>query len=105
MVYDDTYVFNPDEEVSGMKLRDMNYKQLQKALAIEGKEINAIVRIPRSSVILAPATNGAQTAGGASQAIIYGNPGTSVPVRGVNYESRARITVCDQFGCTGGGDY
>lgn len=98
------YVFNPNEEVEGVKLRDMSYKQLQKALVIDGKEINSIVRIPRNSVILAPAPNGPTTGPngtGASQAIIYGNPGTAVPLRGVTQRpSQIRITVCDETGCS-----
>jgi hypothetical protein len=72
-----TYVFNPDEVVNGVRLGDMNAEQLQQALAIDHK-IDTIVHMPRNTVALQPAPNGAYTGGYASQAILYGAGGKNV---------------------------
>lgn len=61
------------------------------------KSKNIVIKIPRSSIILAPAPTGptALPLRVVSQAVIFGRPGTLVPIQylGGTQHSQSRVTV------------
>ncbi len=105
-----TFVFNPDEVVGGVKMRDMSIKQMQNALGIDSSKGN-LLKMSRSSVVLTTAPDGfgiAQNVVGstpASQAGIYGGPGVMQPLRYISLPSQQKysigVTVCGYGGCVG----